>query len=788
MARNPDFEAARKELERLKQREKELEARLGIQKDTKTDLVGFKQSWTPQQNEEVSKNGIKVKDAHDKNMNTISSKTNGYDNLAQSVHEKPISQTFYEDSIGEVRRSRKSAKNEEAKQFIPKSEIPQIIYEEYEQDKEEIKQKETDEYDEMGDSLEELHLSDSSMEWTIFNGGENFNDDFYEEELRKSLEDKENIKRNSPIDHRDDIFRDIAESKQRERALKFERGSIENLDEYETSESDDEEETEIYEDSRTKIMREIEQEKIRELEYKAKYQLIGIELTDHHDEFEKSTLSETVDQRDLIAFEIEEFEKREEELRLNRGALPIQEYKREEVNSVNSHVYPDTRGRIETELLVQQLREEELTNIHRILSCENLVTLDNKEPADPDVDENEMLDTRGKILTEMEELRIREKELKERVTQTYWDEDNQVNDKDVSIAKTREEREKYNGASQRINEEATSNMSLKDTKINMFGSREELLAFYGSVSDSEELQPKTTTPRINPVQIPSLFLSLQKNIPSKNEIRSGKTRSVISPRSIGFSDNEYSPTSSDVRHMPEPRQETRNGNRSGKARSITPSRNTGLSANETSPTSSDERYMPESLQDTMPPRNENIVPSGDITTIEPMDPNKTSPNELPNNNYIVNMTDDFRSINHEDNDAPLREDKDARLHEDKDARLREDNDARLHEDNDPVPETYFHDEMKPMKASKKKMVLRKKSITSTKGLTTHDTSTKSLTTHDVKIEEKHTNRKVALNTYITLPNKCMLLPYKYMALPYKYMKLPSKCMVLPYNTYMTLSI
>lgn len=236
-----------------------------------------------------------------------------------------------------------------------------------------------------------------------------------------------------------------------------------------------------------------------------------------------------------------------------------------------------TAERIQLELLEQNQKERELKEIHRSLSRENIFYYDSayEETEDEALDdeeeraqntgdesEHEERDTRSMILNEMEALREREKELKKRrsyhegiaydsneefetendyeaehhrdgESRSAEEEESKVSvmDKIMSEMHELETREKELKKNRHLypptvsaakQKERSPNTSLESverpgqlTKKPIFGSRDDLVAYFGTnqeEAEKEEKQAKKTTPRrdkTNAVKIPKVFKKME---------------------------------------------------------------------------------------------------------------------------------------------------------------------------------------------------------------------------------------------------------------------------------------
>ena len=146
-------------------------------------------------------------------------------------------------------------------------------------------------------------------------------------------------------------------------------------------------------------------------------QYTGVYDEDDDDDYEPESIIEannnTIDAREKIAIEIQQLRDREHELRFeHNNFIPSDDESGENQHDTDKE-YMDPRERIEQEIRLQQEREVEINQIHRSLSNENLLTINDYNYNDDAFDQRvEDVDTRVKIYKEMEDLKRREKELR----------------------------------------------------------------------------------------------------------------------------------------------------------------------------------------------------------------------------------------------------------------------------------------------------------------------------------------------------------------------------------------
>lgn len=222
-------------------------------------------------------------------------------------------------------------------------------------------------------------------------------------------------------DLREDIRKDIFENKQREIELKYERG--EEFQQHDESDSDISQSIQEQIDIRAKILKEIEEEKIRDLEIQAKYRQDGFPINDDHDSFDKTKIIEPKDPKILLEQEILELKERENELRKKNGIVGVISRPASQQSLKNT----DPREKIEMEFIEQKKREEELKRLRQQLVQINLGFLtENHSESDSDLEnESEIeLNTREKILREIDEMNKRESELKKQAAIKINDSEN----------------------------------------------------------------------------------------------------------------------------------------------------------------------------------------------------------------------------------------------------------------------------------------------------------------------------------------------------------------------------
>ena len=222
-----------------------------------------------------------------------------------------------------------------------------------------------------------------------------------EEEL--DSEKEEDLEERVPIDHRNDIFQDIYDAKNREKALKIERGLFVESDQS-SGETESSDETQI-EDSRDRIVREIEEEKLRELELQSKYRGRGILLNRTLEEPEKTQLKDNIETRQLISIEINDLQQREEELRRQWTKQNRTKKRKDEENIF-------FRMQSEPHQYLENGNSEEIKATQELIKLENILYYHESE--EEEREERKKVNPRGKIIQEIEELHLREQELKER--------------------------------------------------------------------------------------------------------------------------------------------------------------------------------------------------------------------------------------------------------------------------------------------------------------------------------------------------------------------------------------
>lgn len=301
------------------------------------------------------------------------------------------------------------------------------------------------------------------------------------------------------------------------------------------------------EEIREKIFREMQEEKLRELELQEKQY--------------NSNNSNSVGLPPKSQNKIDELEGGEEFIVRRKISG---DYHDDEEEFSDDSVYMDNNlysptERIRIELEEQDQRERELNHVHRTLSQENLfyeyhspVPHETEDEETGDEDGVDDQDTRTKIFQEMETLKERENELRKKrfyysqqsLNEIEHHEDHQEENEEVEEVKeedqqvsvidkikqemydlqNREEelqrqRPRYNSfESMRTDGSTELNDNLGLSSQPIFGSRDDLVAFFGTAEDTKEVaKPAKKTPRSqHSVKIPKVFRK-NVNISQKNE-------------------------------------------------------------------------------------------------------------------------------------------------------------------------------------------------------------------------------------------------------------------------------
>ena len=431
-----DLEKARKELDILKEREKELEMRLGITnppsllQNSSSDIPDLKQ----REKELEKRLGLKRPSSPLQNsLSEIPNSDNSTSEMNEQLSKRQNNQKIiYIDTNRPQDNYDLKMKNNVS---VNKTNSPAMLnYEEVNSiditDNESISIHLSSDiiYEENYNTDEEFEAEvfpDDEHEYnhvTVQNGRPvDHNNNYIDESTLVNSNDEHSENEIESIhakDLREDIRKDIIHNKQREIELKYERG--EELQQYDESDSDISQSIQEQIDIRAKILKEIGEEKIRDLEIQAKYRQEGFPIADDHDSFDKTKIIEPKDPKIILEQEILELKERENELRRKNGIVGIISRPASQQSLKNI----DPREKIEMEFIEQKKREEELKSLRQQLDQINLgFSTENHSESDSDF-ENETeieLNTREKILREIDEMNKRESELKKQA-------DIQIND------------------------------------------------------------------------------------------------------------------------------------------------------------------------------------------------------------------------------------------------------------------------------------------------------------------------------------------------------------------------
>ena len=431
-----DLEKARKELAILKEREKELEMRLGITnppsvlQNSSSDIPDLKQ----REKELEKKLGLKRPSSPLQNsLSEIPNSDNSTSEMDEQLSKRQNNQKIIYIDINrpEDNYDLKMKNN----LSVPKINSPATLN--YEEGNSiDITDNESISIHLSSDIIyEENYNTDEEFEAEVFPDDEHeynhatfqngrpvdHNNNYIDESTPVNSNDEYSENENESIhakDLREDIRKDIIHNKQREIELKYERGA--ELQQYDESDSDISQSIQEQIDIRAKILKEIEEEKIRDLEIQAKYRQEGFPIDNDHDSFDKTKIIEPKDTKIILEQEILELKERENELRKKNGIVGIISRPASQQSLKNI----DPREKIEMEFIVQKKREEELKRLRQQLDQVNLGFLtENHSESDSDLEnESEIeLNTREKILREIDEMNKRESELKKQA-------DIQIND------------------------------------------------------------------------------------------------------------------------------------------------------------------------------------------------------------------------------------------------------------------------------------------------------------------------------------------------------------------------
>lgn len=349
-----------------------------------------------------------------------------------------------------------------------------------------------------------------------------------DEKLNTSDEIEEEID-GGIVDLRHDIHREIQINQQRERELKCER----NMDPSSENSSDSEEESmQSIMSIRSKILKEIEEERQRDMEIQDQHRMRGLipevqahVTSDYPDSLDDNSTVKNSDTEELF----DAAEPHVENLPLD----PLEYTKDDDcLRSKDSESAMHAKDDMDHEWLRLQ-REEELNRLRRVLSQDDMLGAETRDSESEFGEENfHSVDMRTKILKEIEEEQNREKELKMRFEREkknvrrrsyneFDDKPTQIQNSKPIIVSARKEvpemrieqemitenyqentvREELNGSDNFFNPR-----SLNDINKQTFGSREDLIAYLGSSSESPtHKQKKVPQSSVQRITIPKVF-------------------------------------------------------------------------------------------------------------------------------------------------------------------------------------------------------------------------------------------------------------------------------------------